>query len=161
MNNITWSCAFLFWYLSLCAPGLQQGRRECCVWAATEPFVLNNLPAIWRPESKPRPRGTAAAAAVHLRFNWEHFVSLSLPRINYPKAPTAVFSKTKLMHQTQDLIRFRRAEEQSRWRSFHPHFCSHQFFCQCHQGTCNCFLPFHLTPLRAPITWRPLRAVIL
>lgn len=48
-----------------------------------------------------------------------------------------------------------------RWESSHLHLCSCQFRCRCHQGACNCFLPFYRTPLRAAITWRPLRAVIL
>lgn len=79
MNNITWSSSFPFWCLGPAQNAALRGRRERCVWAATEPFVLNNLPAIWRPESEPRRRGAAAAAAAaaHLRFNWEHFVSLS------------------------------------------------------------------------------------
>lgn len=116
MSNITWSSSFPSWCLRpsrTVVPvfSTHRGRREGCVWAATEPFVLNNLPAIWRPESEPRQRGAAAAAAVHLRFNWEHFVS-PLSRTLITRKPTRRFLQNELMRQTQDLIRFDGAEEQ-------------------------------------------------
>lgn len=44
------------------------------------------------------------------------------------------------MRQTQDLIRFSRAEEQSGGKSSHLHFHSHQFFGHCYQRACNCFI---------------------
>lgn len=58
MNNITWSSTFLFWCLCPAQNALQVYKHteeggSAVFWAATEPFVPNNLPAIWRPESKP------------------------------------------------------------------------------------------------------------
>lgn len=115
MNRITWSSSFLCWCLCPAQNGLQvygTQRQEgllspLCLITCLQFGDLNPSRDGEGPPPPPR--------FIFLLIGNILCPSLPLALIN--RKPRGSFSKMKLMHQTQDLIRFRRVMEQSEGRS--------------------------------------------